>query len=181
MQRTSFFRAILATCSALLSAQCTALSGPDCIDETRGITVTARLSGTGSPSMPADTGSVFLGLMESRNHDSKRTSYRNVNWLVGTGVPRSTVTAVHFHDKASGNIVFTVPVDSAFWPPYIVTRAIEPVAYTGALEWNSFYDLLGNGSVYVDVHTPAAAGGRLQGDLGSMYPDWREFKHSYCS
>jgi hypothetical protein len=181
MRLTGFLRALVAACSALLAAQCVPFFGPDCIDETRGLSVSARLMATGSPTVPRDTGELFLGLLEARNHRSKRTSYRHVTWLVGSGVPRSTVTAVHVHEKVTDRILFDVPVDSAFWPAYIVTRTINPVAYTGPLSWNDFYDRLGNGSVYVDVHTSATVGGSLRGEPSPLYPNWREFTHSYCS
>jgi hypothetical protein len=181
MQVTRMARAFLAACSALVVARCIPFSGPDCIDETRGLSVSARLMGTGSPAMPRDTGEVSMGVLEARNHRSKRTSRRQVTYIVGSGVPRSTVTAVHLHEKVTDRVIFDLPVDSAFWPAYVVTRTINPVPYTGPLSWDQFYNLLGDGSVYVDVHTPAAAGGRLRGDLSTLYPDWQNFTHSYCS
>lgn len=166
---------------ALAATGCVPFTGPDCIDETRGLSVHATLTSMLAQPLPGDTGRAHLSLLEARNHDSKRTTYQNIGWFVGSGLVRSRVTAVHVHDSANGRIVLNIPIDTTHGPPFVVTQTLQVQPYSGEMRWNDFYHLLGNGGAHVDVHTIDAPGGQLRGTLKPEYPNWREFNHAYCS
>ena len=88
---------------------------------------------------------------------------------------------MHVHEAASGRLLFNVPIDSTFGPRYVITQQLQAQPYAGSVPWEEFYDLLGSGSTYVDVHTLDHPDGQLRGTLRPEFPNWREFIHSYCS
>ena len=155
--------------------------GPDCIDETRSLSVRARLASTAPDAAPADTGVAGLSFSESRNHRTERTSSRSVTWFVGSGLQRGTVTAVHVHEEATGRLILDVPIDSTYGPPFVITQVFQAQPYTGTVAWNEAYQMLGEGRAYVDVHTTARPLGQLRGRLEPTSPEWEPFVHAYCS
>src|SRR5687768_1874190 len=76
----------LATPLLALAACNLPLGGPDCIDETRSLSVSGRLASIAPNAAPGDTGVAGLGFTESRNHSSKRTTRQDVLWSVRSGL-----------------------------------------------------------------------------------------------
>ncbi len=149
--------------------------GPDCIDETRSLSVTAQL-------LVAGPGVAGFSLGESRNHRTGRTSRRDVTWSVrSSGVARSSVTAIHVHETGTGILLLDVPIDTTSGPPPVITQAFEGRPYAGATDWNTLYQTLGEGRAFVDVHTTTHPEGLFGGGLEPEYPSWERFTRAYCS
>ena len=162
-------------------ASCLGLSGPDCIDETRGLSVRAQLTSALPQPLPGDTGSAHVSLSEGRNAQSGATSYRDVTRFVGSGLTRSRVTAIHVHEQGTDRLLFSIPIDTTSGPPYVITQTFTRQPYAGATIWTELYELMGNERTYVDVHTLDSPNGQLRGVLRREYPNWRDFTHAYCS
>ena len=160
---------------------CSINSGPDCIDETRALAVRAKLASVAANPLPGDSGTAYLDLHEARNHRTKATSARELLWFVGSSLDRANVTAVHVHEKTTDRLLYTIPIDTMSGPRYVITQIFTRRPYTGPVDWNELYDLIGNLHTYVDVHTTGSPGGHLRGELQRVYIDWETFVHSYCS
>jgi len=154
--------------------------GPDCIDESRSLSVSTALMAPTADATPSDTGTATFSLTESRNHRSKRTSRRDMTWSVRSGLTRGTVTAVHVH-AVGGVLLFDVPIDSTSGPPSVITQVFQGQPYSGPVGWDELYQALGEGRAYVDVHTTARPVGQLAGLLQPVFPNWQSFTHAYCS
>lgn len=160
---------------------CLGLSGPDCTDETRSLAVSARLVSTRPAPLPGDTGRAHLALYEARNARTKATSAREILWFAGSGLDRGEVTGVHVHEEGTGRLLFALPLSSASAPPFVITQVFTRQPYSGAVDWNELYDLLGHERAYVDVHTTAHPEGQLRGVLQRDHAEWQTFTHAYCS
>src|SRR5688500_19782703 len=90
---------------ALALSGCNLSSGPDCINETRGLMVNARLTSTMPTPTPADTGTAHVNLFEARNADSKATAARELTWFVSSGLNRANVTAVRVHEQDTDRLL----------------------------------------------------------------------------
>jgi hypothetical protein len=169
MRRSSLLMPLLA-----LAACDVPFVGPDCIDETRSLSVSTQLTVAGP-------GIAGFSLSESRNHRSKRTSRRDVTWSVRSGVPRSTVTAIHVHESGTGHLLVDVPIDTASGPPPVITQVFQGQPYAGPTDWDTLYQTLGEGRAFVDVHTTTRPEGLFGGGLEPESPDWQGFSRAYCS
>lgn len=180
-------RRLITLCSAAASISCSipALSGgPDCIDETRGVTVEATLSTPGVSAPESDSGSAHLSLSEARNARSKRTSAQELTWHVRANrLQRSTVTGVHVHAREGDQLLINIPRDTLDSPPSVITNTYTRRSHPGSpLPWVDLYELIGSSGAYLDVHAGSAAP-VLRGDLTQppSERDWRAFFHAYCS
>lgn len=156
--------------------------GPDCIDETRSFDVTAALAGP-ELSVSADSGTAFLLLYEARNARSKRTSAEEMMWNVrAPGVVRAEVTSIHVHERASGQLLVQIPIDTLDNPAITNTYTRQP-APPHTISWKELYEIIGDERAYFEVHVGGSMPRVLRGDLilreGSG--DWRAFIHAYCS
>jgi hypothetical protein len=177
----SMRRPWLATPLLALAACDLPFVGPDCIDETRSLSVSGHLASVVPDAAPGDTGVASLGFSEARNHRSKRTSRQDVLWSVRAGIVRGTVTAIHVHEVGTDRLVLGLPIDSTTGPASVITQVFTGQPYAGAIPWSEAYVLLGEGRGYLDVHTTAFPLGQLRGRLEAVYPGWRGFTHAYCS
>jgi hypothetical protein len=175
MKPSAVFLCVLALTGCNLS------SGPDCIDETRGLVVSARLGSVAANPLVSDTGSAQINLFEARNASSKATSARELTWFVGSGLNRANVTAVHIHELDTDRLLFTIPLDPATGPPYVIAQVFTRVPYNGALSWTDLYELLGNERAYIDIHTTQVPQGPLRGPLRRDNTNWQTYTHAYCS
>ena len=178
---TGFLVLTLALLPYLTLTACMTTSGPDCRDETRSLALTARLTSTLPTAPPADTGRANLSLYEARNARTKATSAREILWFAGSGLDRSTVTAVHVHEEGTGRVLFTIPLENTQAPPFVIAQVFTRRPYTGALPWNELYEALGNERAYVDVHTTMYPDGQLRGVLRRDNANWQAFTLAYCS
>jgi hypothetical protein len=157
--------------------------GPDCIDETRGFDVTAAIAGP-DLSVASDSGTAFLHLFESRNASSKRTSAEEMTWNVrAPGVVRAEVTSIHVHERANGQLLIQIPIDTLESPAITNTYTRQP-APAHTVSWANLYQLVGDDRTYIDVHVAGPSPRVLRGDLsrqGDASRDWRAFVHAYCS
>jgi hypothetical protein len=160
---------------------CLFTSGPDCIDETRSVSTTARLASVLTDPSPGDSGTANVSLHEARNHRSKAISARELTWFVGSSLVRAGVTAVHVHEETTDRLLLTIPIDTTAGPPFVITQVFTRRPYTGSVNWTELYDLVGNERTYVDVHTSANPAGHLRGALNRVNPNWQTFTHAYCS
>ena len=105
--------------------------------------------------------------------DSRNDSYDQFSWLVlfaPTNGADSLVTDVHLHDRATGDILHSLPVSMERADPvnpdrfaWIVSSS-ESSLYRGSVPFERFYDLVSGSGTYVDVHTvahPRGATGRV--------------------
>ena len=167
---------------ALLSS-CASLGGPDCIDETRFVSVRGALTHAGAP---VDSGRASISLDEARNHRSKRTSAREIMWDVrAPGVDRSRVTAIHLHERDGDRLVFSIPIDTMASPTAITTTYTRQPFPGSGVPWPEIYETVGTGGAYLDVHVGGEQPRILRADLArdpnAAVTDWRAFQHSYCS
>ena len=170
---------LLASCLTL--SACLGTSGPDCRDETRSLSADARLSSVVPGSQSGDTAIARFSFYEARNFRTKATAERGATWFVGSGLARSSVTAVHVHEQTSGRLLFNVPLEVVGGSPFVITQIFARRAYTGSVDWDELYQLIGNEGTYVDIHTIDHPNGQLRGTLRPEYPNWRTFTHAYCS
>jgi hypothetical protein len=171
--------ALLAVCVPI--AGCRGWFGPDCKDETRTVIASVRLTSMLASPLPDDTGRASLNLHEARDAVTKSNTARDIMWFAGSGLDRSRVTAIHVHELDTNRLLFTMPIDSAFGPRYVITQVFTRQPYTGSVRFSEFYELVGNEKTYVDVHTIDYPDGQLRGVLRPEYPNWRNFVHHYCS
>ena len=152
-----------------------------CIDERRALS----LEGTLEPTTAAvtGTGTVLVGLQEARNHRTKRTSEQHFNWAVrATGIDRSTVTAVHVHERDTNRLLFQIPIENTNGPADVITLTFSPRPHNGIIaQWSEVYELLGSGRGYLDVHAGGASEPVMRANLTAQFANWREFIHSSCS
>ena len=167
-------------CVVVLFAGCAGLSDPDCRDETRSLSTTARLTSTAAQPLASDTGTARISLHEGRVAATGATSYRDIMWFAGSGLTRNGVTAVHVHETGTDRLLFNVPLDPASGPPYVITQVFTRRPYTGAVSFTELYDLLGTERSYVDVHTANGAT-QLRGVLRPENANWQTFTHAFCS
>ena len=168
-------RFLLATSLLALAGCDVPFVGPDCVDETRSLSVTV-------PLLVAGPGVAGFSLGESRNHRTGRTTRRGVTWSVrSSGVARSDVTAIHVHEVGTGIFLLDVPIDTTSGPPPVITQTFEARPYSGATDWNTLYQTLGEGRAFVDVHTTTRSEGLFGGVLEPEFPDWQRFTRAYCS
>jgi hypothetical protein len=179
-------RRLLTLCAAADSLSCSIPvlgGGPDCIDETRGFSVDAILSTPGVSASESDSRRAHVSLSEARTARSKRTSAQELTWHVrANGLQRSTVTGVHVHARAGGQLLIDIPRDTLDSPPNVITNTYTRRPHPGSpLPWVDLFELVGSGGAYLDVHAGSAAP-VLRGDLTQPPPerDWRSFFHAYC-
>ena len=166
---------------ALSAGACASLSGPDCIDETRSLSVTARLSSVEASAVRGDSGTAQVFLFEARNYKTKRLSARDIMWFAGSGLDRSAVSGIHIHEKGTDRLLFDIPLEPIGPTRYVITWLSARRPYTGATGWNELYEILGNERAYVDVHTLTHPNGQLRGEFTLDFPNWQSFEHAYCS
>ena len=167
--------------AALALAGCAGTSGPDCRDETRSLSTSAKLVSVEAEALPADTGTAQLSLHEGRDFVSKVTAYRDIMWFAGSGMDRNSVTAVHIHEQGSDRLLFDVPLAAASGSPYVIANVFTRQPYAGATDFAELYELVGNERAYVDVHTTDHPLGELRGTLRVENSSWRTFTHAFCS
>jgi hypothetical protein len=116
--------------------------------------------------------------------DSRNDSYDQFSWLVlfaPTNSADSLVTDVHLHERATGDILHTLPVSMERSDPvnpdrfaWIVSSS-ESSLYRGSVPFERFYELVSGGGTYIDVHTvahPAGAKGRV---VVGQSRDWTQY------
>ena len=163
------------------SMACVRPTGPDCRAETRSLAVSARLVSLSPAPSPSDTGRAQVALYEARNFRTKSTTARDILWFVGSGLNRNDVNAVHVHEEETGRLLFGIPLEPTPAPPFVISQVFTRRPYTGQVEWNELYGLLGSERAYVDVHTNKLPTGELRGTLRRDNSNWQTFTHSYCS
>lgn len=174
------WRMLVLSCGFVVTG-CLGRSGPDCRDETRSLAVSARLASSLPAAMPGDTGRAQVALYEARNARTKSTAARDLLWFVGGGLDRAAVNGVHVHEEGNGRLLFAIPLEPTHAPPFVIAQVFTRQRYSGPVDWNELYDLLGNERAYVDVHTTAHPEGQLRGMLRRDNSDWQTFTHAYCS
>lgn len=163
----------------LAATGCAVLSGPDCINEYRGVSAAAHLIDLTAAS--ADTGRAFISLSHERNARTKRTASRGVVYFASSTLPRESVTAVHVHATANDALLYSFPL-TPIGPDFVITQNFtnEPYPASGAVAFDDIFEKIDRGQAYVDVHT-GTVGSRLRGVLVNEHPGTSGWQHAYCS
>jgi hypothetical protein len=167
----------------LISSACAGRTSPDCIDETRAFSAQGRFTNANSP---ADTGRSSLGLYEARNHRTKVTTAREITWDVrAPNVVRAHVTAIHVHAGEGDPTFIQIPIDTINSPSALTTTHVRRQFPGIAASWPLFYEAVGSGNAYLDIHVGGSQPRVLRADLGLSdavgVSDWRAFQHTFCS
>jgi hypothetical protein len=171
---------VLTVVLLVIAAGCELPFGGGCLDETRNLS----LGGTLSPLVPtaAITGTAAVSLHEARHHRTRQTSAEDFLWSVrASGIDRSTVSALHVHERDTDRLLFQIPIENTNAPLDVITQTFTRRPHNGAIaQWPEVYELLGSGRGYLDVHvgsgTPV-----LRADLTVQNANWRDFIHADCS
>jgi hypothetical protein len=164
----------------LLAGGCALPLDGSCIDERRSLSLEGVLQPAGAAAI--GNGTAFLGLIEARNYRTKHTSEENFYWAVrASGFDRSTVSAVHVHERETGRLLFQIPIENTNGPADVITLIFSPRPHNGLVaQWSVVYELLGSGSGYLDVHAGGSSEPVLRANLSPQFANWRDFVHSSC-
>ena len=145
-----------------------------CLDETRNLSLVGALGSAGTAT---------VALHEARHHRTQQTSAEEFLWSVrSSGIDRSTVSAVHVHERDTGRLLFAIPIENTNAPADVITQTFTRRPHNGAIaSWSEVYELLGAGRGYLDVHTAGSAAPLFRADLTPQNANWRDFSRASCS
>jgi hypothetical protein len=63
----------------------------------------------------------------------------------------------------------------------VIAQVFSRQPYTGSVDWNELYTLIGDQAAYIDVHTATGGEPVLRGTLLRENANWRTFTHAFCS
>ena len=144
-----------------------------CLDETRNLSLAGSL----------ESGTAQVTLHEARHHRTKQTSAEEFLWSVrASAVDRSTVSAVHVHERDTDRLLFALPIENTNAPADVITQTFTRRPHNGAIsQWSEVYELLGSGRGYLDVHVGGSNPPVLRTNLTPQNANWREFSRANCS
>src|SRR5688500_19544237 len=91
----------------LIAGGCALPLDGGCINETRNLSLGGTLELTASA---GGTGTALVSLHEARHYRTKQTSDEEFLWSVrASGLDRSTVSAVHVHERETNRLLFQIP------------------------------------------------------------------------
>ena len=156
-----FLRAVaVALLPALVEIGCVSTS-PDCDFETRELEADATLSANSA------TGQALLHLFDTRFVERPNDGRDGLGWNVFGSVEKTSVTAIHVHETATGRVLIAIPIGGQFAQSGAqhITGAGTSAAYPGPVSFDEVFDLLGRSPAFVDIHTTDDASGQLRGDV----------------
>jgi hypothetical protein len=79
------------------------------------------------------TGTAGVSLNEARHYLTKQTSDENFLWSVrASGIDRSTVAAVHVHERDTNLLLFQSPIENTNAPADVITQTFTVRPHNGA-------------------------------------------------
>ena len=165
----------------VIAAGCEHPLGGGCINETRNLSVAGALEPAASTE--PITGTAAVSVHEARHYLTKHTSEQNFLWSVrASGIDRSTVSAVHVHERDTNRLLFQIPLENTNAPSDVITQAFTMRPQNGAIaQWSEVYELLGSGRGYLDVHVGSSSSPVMRANLAAQNASWREFTRANCS
>ncbi len=165
----------------VIAAGCEHPLGGGCINETRNLSLGGTLEPTASTE--TITGTVLVSLHEARHYRTRQTSGEDFLWSVrASGIDRSTVSAVHVHERDTNRLLFQIPLENTNAPAEVITQTFTRRPHNGAIaQWLEVYELLGSGRGYLDVHVGGSGNPVMRANLTAQNANWRDFIHADCS
>ena len=172
---------VLAIVLLMIAAGCELPFGGGCLNETRNLSLSGALEPTTSAG--AVTGTAGVSLHEARHYRTRQTSEEHFLWSVrASGIDRSTVSAVHVHERGTDRLLFVIPIENMNAPADVITETSTMRPHNGAIaQWSEVYELLGAGGAYLDVHVGGSGNPALRANLTTQNSNWREFNRGNCS
>jgi hypothetical protein len=172
---------VLTIVPLLIAAGCALPLDGGCINETRNLSSGGTLEPTSSPG--TSTGTALVVLHEARDYRTKQTSGEEFLWSVrAPGIDRSTVSAVHVHERDTDRLLFQIPLENTNAPADVITQTFSRRPHNGAIaSWSEVYELIGSGRGYLDVHVGESGTPVMRANLTAQNPNWRDFIHADCS
>ena len=172
---------VLTVVLLMIAAGCDHPFSGGCINEARNL----ALGGTLEPTVPTGTmtGTATVSLHEARHYRTKQTADEDFLWSVrATGIDRSTVSAVHVHERDTNRLLFQIPLENTNAPADVITQTFTRRPHNGAIaQWSEVYELLGSGRAYLDVHVGGSGNPVMRANLTAQNANWRDFIHADCS
>ena len=172
---------VLTIALLVIAAGCENPFGGGCINETRNLSAAGALE----PIAPSGTitGIAAVSLFEARHYRTEQTSEEAFLWSVrASGIDRSTVSAVHVHERDTHRLLFQIPIENSNTPADVITQTFTRRPHNGAIApWPEVYELLGSGRGYLDVHVGGSGSPVMRADLVAQNANWRDFIHANCS
>jgi len=151
-----------------------------CINETRNLSLGGTLEPTASA---GSAGTALVSLHEARHYRTQQTSGEEFLWSVrASGIDRSTVSAVHMHERETNRLLFQIPLENTNAPADVITQTFTRRPHNGAIaQWSEVYELLGSGRGYLDVHVGGSDNSVMRANLTAQNANWRDFLRANCS
>ena len=172
LEQLIFFSGV---CATVGSAACT------CRSQARDQQLSASLSSAAitPPITAAASGTGRVDLLETRGLDSDPTYEQyNIAWQFQATALAGPVTAIHLHEGPAGTVgrvIYDFPLIGSGG-----NQAGGYVGYRGLIPFSEMYELAGQPSLYVDVHTEAYTNGEVRGQLQLVHAtEWHDFFCEY--